>query len=48
MTDQHLSIGEVLTLLTAWWLERPVWVAVSGSILGGIIAVVGRFERRSR
>ncbi|MDP9297903.1 MAG: acyltransferase [Actinomycetota bacterium] len=27
------------------WLERPVWIAVPGAILAGIVAVVGRFER---
>jgi len=29
----------------AWWLQRPVILAVSGLFLLGLIAVFGRFER---
>jgi Acyltransferase family len=28
-----------------WWLERPLWIAVSALILAALVAVFGRFER---
>ena len=28
-----------------WWLERPLWIAVSALILVGLVAIFGRFER---
>ena len=29
-----------------WWLERPVWIAVSGAILALQVIALSRFERR--
>jgi fucose 4-O-acetylase-like acetyltransferase len=31
-----------------WWLERPLWLAVSGTLLVGLIAIFGRFETQGR
>jgi len=35
-------------LTTAWWLTRPVWIALLTVALAGVIAVFGRFEPRVR
>jgi hypothetical protein len=35
-------------LTTAWWLTRPVWIAILTVALAGVIAVFGRFEPRVR
>jgi hypothetical protein len=40
-----LGFGRQQDSTLRWWLERPVWIAVPGAILAGIVAVVGRFER---
>ena len=37
---------EPLTL--GWWLTRPVWVAVLGTALFGVVAVFGKYETRVR
>jgi fucose 4-O-acetylase-like acetyltransferase len=29
---------------TSWWLTRPLWYALLGALLVGIVALVGRFE----
>lgn len=31
-----------------WWLERPLWIAVPGAVLLGLVALVGRFESQGR
>lgn len=37
--------GHLLTEATpAWWLQRPLWLAVPGLLLGGLVAVFSRFE----
>jgi putative Mn2+ efflux pump MntP len=44
-----IGIGFTYEPLTvAWWLTRPVWVAVLLTSLVGIVAVFGRFEPRVR
>ncbi|MEA2023408.1 MAG: acyltransferase [Actinomycetota bacterium] len=35
-------------LTVAWWLTRPVWVAVLLTGLTGVVAIFGRFEPRVR
>jgi peptidoglycan/LPS O-acetylase OafA/YrhL len=40
-----LGFGHQVDSTARWWLERPVWELVPGVILGGLVAVVGRFER---
>ena len=35
-------------LTTAWWLTRPIWLAVLIVALLGVIAVFGRYEPRVR
>jgi hypothetical protein len=42
-----LGFGRVGATSLRWWLERPLWVAVPGVLLVGIIAIFGRFERRA-
>jgi hypothetical protein len=42
-----LGFGRMGATSLRWWLERPLWVAVPGVILVGIIAIFGRFERRA-
>jgi surface polysaccharide O-acyltransferase-like enzyme len=31
-------------LTTSWWLTRPVWYVVLGTVTGGLVALLGRFE----
>jgi fucose 4-O-acetylase-like acetyltransferase len=40
-----LGLGHTDATQLRWWLERPIWIAVPGAILLGIIAVFGRYER---
>jgi hypothetical protein len=40
-----LGLGHSDATQLRWWLERPIWIAVPGAVLLGIIAVFGRFER---
>ncbi|MCJ7780906.1 MAG: acyltransferase [Acidimicrobiia bacterium] len=35
-------------LTIAWWLTRPIWIAVLTTALVGVIAIFGRFEPRVR
>lgn len=28
-----------------WWLERPGWILLPALVLGGVVGIVGRFER---
>jgi peptidoglycan/LPS O-acetylase OafA/YrhL len=39
------GLGQQGVPTIGWWAERPIWVAVPGVILLGIVAVFGRFER---
>jgi len=44
-----LGVGfNVEPLIVAWWLTRPIWIAVLLTALAGIVAVFGRFEPRVR
>ena len=40
-----LGLGHTDATQLRWWLERPIWIAVPGAILLGIVAVLGRYER---
>jgi hypothetical protein len=40
-----LGFGRQTDSTARWWLERPVWIAVPGVILLGLVAIFGRFER---
>jgi hypothetical protein len=40
-----LGMGRESDSTARWWLERPVWIAVPGLVLIGIVALLGRFER---
>jgi hypothetical protein len=40
-----LGFGHTDATSLRWWVERPLWVAVPGIILLGIVAVLARFER---
>lgn len=42
-----LGFGRMGATSLRWWLERPLWIAVPGVVLVGIIAIFGRFERRA-
>jgi hypothetical protein len=56
MTAYLIAVGIMHTLglnllahpTTTWWLERPLWLALPGVILFGLIKVFARFELRSR
>jgi len=41
-----LGFGQETEPTARWWLERPVWIAVPGVILAGLVAIFGRFERQ--
>ncbi len=41
-----LGIGHEQDSTATWWLLRPVFIALSTAVLAGIVALVGRFERR--
>lgn len=44
-----LGVGFNLEPLTvAWWLTRPVWIALLTAALVGVVAIFGRFEPRVR
>jgi hypothetical protein len=40
-----LGFGRQHDSNTRWWWERFVWELIPGTILVGIVALVGRFER---
>jgi hypothetical protein len=40
-----LGFGHAIDSTARWWIERPLWIAVSALILAAIVALVGRFER---
>jgi fucose 4-O-acetylase-like acetyltransferase len=43
-----LGFGREHEPTARWWLERPIWIAVPGVLLGGLIALFGRFETQRR
>ncbi len=43
-----LGFGQEHEPTARWWLERPLWIAVPGAILAGLIALFGRFENQGR
>jgi len=43
-----LGFGHETEPTARWWLERPLWIAVAGAILAGLVAVFGRFETQRR
>jgi hypothetical protein len=40
-----IGFGQEHDSSARWWAERPLWIAVPGLILLGLIVVFGRFER---
>ncbi|MDP9329979.1 MAG: acyltransferase [Actinomycetota bacterium] len=40
-----LGFGHEQDSTLRWWLERPLWIGVSGAILLGLVSIFGRFER---
>ena len=40
-----LGLGQQGDTTAVWWLERPLWIAVSGAFLVTLVAAFGRFER---
>jgi Acyltransferase family len=40
-----IDVGHQQDSTAAWWLLRPVFIGLSALVLGGIVALVGRFER---
>lgn len=42
-----LGFGRLGATSLRYWLERPLWLALSGVFLVGLIAIFGRFERRA-
>jgi len=40
-----LGLGQQGDTTASWWIERPLWVAVAGIFLVGLVAIFGRFER---
>jgi hypothetical protein len=40
-----LGLGQQGDTTAGWWLERPLWVAVSTVFLAGLVAIFARFER---
>jgi hypothetical protein len=40
-----LGFGRERDSTLQWWLERVIWLAVPGTILAGLVAIFGRFER---
>ncbi|HWC32779.1 MAG TPA: acyltransferase [Actinomycetota bacterium] len=45
LTLWPLGLGQQGDTTLAWWAERPLWIAVPGIFLAGLVAVFGRFER---
>ena len=43
-----LGFGREQDSTARWWLERPLWEAVPGVVLFGLLAIFGRFERPPR
>ena len=43
-----LGFGQETEPSGRWWLERPLWIAASGVILAGLVAIFGRFETQRR
>ena len=43
-----LGFGHEREPTVRWWLERPLWLAVAGTILCGMVAVFGPLERAKR
>ena len=43
-----LGFGQEDEPTARWWLERPLWIAVPGLVLVGLVMVFGRFERQGR
>jgi protein-S-isoprenylcysteine O-methyltransferase Ste14 len=42
-----LGFGREHVIGPRWWLERPLWVIVPGVILVGLVALFGKWERRT-
>ena len=45
LTLWPLGVGGQTDTDPSWWLERPLWIAVSALYLVGLVALFGRFER---
>jgi hypothetical protein len=45
LTLWPLGVGGQTDTDASWWLERPLWIAVSAGYLAGFVALFGRFER---
>lgn len=43
-----LGFGREVDSTARWWLERPLWILAPELVLAGLVAVFGRFERRTR
>jgi hypothetical protein len=43
-----IGVGHQQDTTAAWWMLRPVFIGLSGLVLAGIVALVGRFERPRR
>ena len=43
-----LGLGQEQEPTARWWLERPVWLAVPGLLLVGLVALFGRWEDSGR
>jgi hypothetical protein len=43
-----IGVGHEQDTTAAWWMLRPVFIGLSGLVLAGIVALVGRFERPRR
>jgi hypothetical protein len=42
-----LGLGHPTDSTPSWWLQRPVWLIAPAVVLGALVAVFGRFERRA-
>jgi hypothetical protein len=45
LTLWPLGFGGQTDTDPSWWLERPLWIAISGAYLAGFVALFGRIER---
>lgn len=43
-----LGFPQPATGSAAWWVLRPVWLALLGAVLAGLVLAFGRFERGGR
>lgn len=43
-----LGFGQETTPSARWWAERPLWIAVPGVFLAGMVALFSRFEAAGR